>query len=363
MAGEKARVAVIGTGWWSTYAHIPGLQANPAAALVAIADRSPVALDKAVAAYGPLKSYTDYRQMLAEERLDGVVVAVNHNAHYQVARDCLEAGLHVMLEKPMTLKAGEAHALLDLARARSRELIIGYPWHYTEATRRARQVVQSGQLGRIQYVSCDFAGPTIEFYRNNDEAYRPLFHYPVTGPGKAYADPVLAGGGQGHLQVTHSAASVFFITGLAPERVSCFMENWDVPVDLVDAITVRFRAVDGGRAVGVLGSTGNMCAPCGTHFDVRVYCEEGHIMLDQATGTLFVRRHDNSEETFGPLDPDDTYPRFATSANLVDVILGRGENRSPAEVGVKVVELLEAAYRSAADDGRVVSIDEVLQAA
>jgi predicted dehydrogenase len=361
MSGEKARIAVIGTGWWSTYVHIPGLLNNPDADLIAIADKSPAALDKAQAAYGPITSYADHQALLANEQLDGAIIAVNHNAHYAVARDCLAAGLHVMLEKPMTLKATEAHALLDLANARGLQLIVGYPWHYTEATRRARAVLQSGRLGQIQYVACDFAGPTIEFYRNNDEAYRPLFHYPVTGPGKAYADPVLSGGGQGHLQVTHSAASVFFITGLEPERVSCFMENWDVPVDLVDAINVRFKPVAGRRALGVLGSTGNMCVPCGTHFEVRVYCEDGHLILDQATGTLVVRKHDNTEESFGPLDPEDVYPRFATSVNLVDVIRGRDENRSPASVAVKVVDLLDAAYRSAAQEGRAVDIDEVLQ--
>ena len=53
--------------------------------------------------------------------------------------------------------------------------------------------------------------------------------------------------GQGHLQVTHSAAAMFFISGLQPERVSAFMENWDVAVDLVDAITVKCKPASGPR--------------------------------------------------------------------------------------------------------------------
>ena len=180
----------------------------------------------------------------------------------------------------------------------------------------------------------------------------------MTGPGNVYADPKVSGGGQGHLQVTHSAAAMFFISGLQPERVSAFMENWDVPVDLVDAITVKCKPVDGGSAVAVLGSTGNMCAPCGTHFEVRVYCENGHVVLDQATGTVFARNHDGTEEIFGPLPPEELYPRFAPLNNLVDVILGRGENGSPASIGVTVVEMLDAAYRSAEDGGRPVSVAE-----
>lgn len=127
MPDRKAHVAVIGAGWWSTYTHIPFLRNHPDADLIAVCDRSPGALEKANAAYGPLKTYTDYRQMLATEKLDGVVVAVNHNVHYAVTKDCLDAGLHVMLEKPMTLRAGEAHALRRLAEDKRLELIIGYP--------------------------------------------------------------------------------------------------------------------------------------------------------------------------------------------------------------------------------------------
>lgn len=360
MERRKARIAVIGAGWWSTYTHIPGLLEHLDADLVAVCDRSQAALDRATEKYGPLNTYTDYKEMLPREQLDGVVVAVNHNVHTEITRDCLNAGLQVLLEKPMTLKAIDAHELEDLAQAKGLTLIIGYPWHYTAATQKAREILATGKLGRIQYMSCLFAAPVVEFFRSNDTAYKGLFQYPVTGPGNVYADPKVSGGGQGYLQVTHSAAAMFFISGLQPERVSAFMENWDVPVDLVDAITVKCKPVNGGSAVAVIGSTGNMCAPCGTHFEVRAYCENGHVVLDQATGTVFARNHDGTEEIFGPLPPEELYPRFAPLNNFVDVILGRGENGSPASIGVTVVEMLDAAYRSAKDGGRPVSVAEVL---
>jgi predicted dehydrogenase len=360
MIERKPRVAIIGAGWWSTFTHIPGLLHHPDAELAAVCDRSPDALAKAMEVYGPFKTYTDHRELLANERLEGVVVAVSHNAHYAVTKDCLDAGLHVMLEKPMTLKAVEAHALARLAEEKGLHLIVGYPWQYTAATRKAAEILHSGALGRVQYMACLYAAPVVEFFRANDEAYKGIFQYPVTGPGNAYADPKVSGGGQGHLQVTHQAAAMFSISGTEPDRVSAFMSKWDVPVDLVDAITVRCKPVDGYAAVAVLGSTGNMCAPCGTHFEVRVYCENGHVVLDQATGTVFARNHDGTEEVFGPLPPEELYPRFAPLNNLVELLHGRGVNGSPASVGVTVVEMLDAAYRSAADDGRPVSVAEVL---
>src|SRR5207237_1592426 len=134
---------------------------------------------------------------------------------------------------------------------------VGYPWHCTPTARRARELIASGDLRPIQFVASLFASMVVEFYRGNPEAYRPVFEYPVTGPTRrTYSDARLAGGGQGHLQVTHSAGLLFFVTGLRAARVAALMERFDVPVDLVDAVSVRFEGQPG--AVGVLGSTGNL---------------------------------------------------------------------------------------------------------
>jgi predicted dehydrogenase len=388
-------VAVIGCGWWSTYTHIPGLKEYEHADLVALCDADEARLRAAAERYGVDKTYRSVDDLLAGERLDAAVVATYHATHYEVARKCLDAGLHVMIEKPMVLEAAQGRDLLERARARGREIVVGYPWHYTTIARRARELVTSGQLGPVQFVASLFASMVVEFYRGNPEAYRPVFQYPVTGPSRrTYSDASLAGGGQGHLQVTHAAGLLFFVTGLRAARVGAFMERFDVPVDLVDAISARFAPAGypagGGMAypgaVGVVGSTGNIGVGDGGQHDLRVYCRDGYVLLDMAGGTLTVKRHDGAPsgletapsgletapsgletappgletapEELGRLDPDDRYPRFATARNLVDVVLGRAPNGSPGEVGLRTVELLEAAYRSAAQGGAPVAVED-----
>ena len=215
---QQVRIAIIGTGWWSTTAHFPALQSHPDAEIVAIADQRPDSLDKAAKKYGIESTYADYREMLEKEDLDGVVIAVWHAAHYEVARACLEHDLHVMLEKPMVLWAKEARHLVELAKQRKRELIIGYPLNYTSRALRIRELVQSGELGEVRYINCYFASTTIDMLRGNDSPYGDLFHYPVTGPGDVYSDPLRSGGGQGHLQITHSATLMHFITGCDQSR-------------------------------------------------------------------------------------------------------------------------------------------------
>ena len=359
MASDKARIAIIGTGWWSTYTHIPGIRDNPDAELAAVCDRSPEALQRVVDAFGPIKTYQDYREMLAAEKLDGAIVATNHTTHYELTKACLEAGLHVMLEKPMVLHAAQAHELVRLAEQKGRQLIIGYPWPFTDLVRQARSIIQSGELGAIQLVSCLYVSMVIELYRGNDQAYQSVFQYPVTGPGRVYADPKLSGGGQGHLQITHAAGSLFYVTGLQAEQVSCFMENWDVAVDVVDAISVRFRSADGQAAIGAISSSGNLAKGDGGRLDLGIYCENGYVHLDPVRGTLTVRPHTGPEREFGPTPAEERYPRFATGGNLVDVILGRAENGAPATLGARVVELLEAAYRSAAAGGQPIRVADL----
>jgi predicted dehydrogenase len=359
MSTEKARVAVIGAGWWSTTAHIPALRNNPDADLVAICDKQPERLEKANAAYGPVRTYTDIGEMLAQEKLDGAVICVNHSAHYEAAKTCLEAGLHVVIDKPMVLKAAHAYDLVNIANARGVEIIMGYPWHYTENTRRARKIIQSGELGAIQYVSCLFASVVLEFLRGNDQAYQPPSGYAVTGPGTVYSDPQRSGGGQGHLQVTHSAGTMFFVTGLQADKVTAFMENFDLNVDLVDAIAVRFKPSGIYAPVGVVGSTGNVVKGDSSELELQVYCEQGRLVLNQHEGTLLVRKSDGTERSYGPLDPEDRYPTHAPSSNLVGLILGKEKNESPVEAGVRTVELLDAAYRSSEAGGQPIGIADL----
>ena len=222
---EKARIGVIGTGWWCTTAHLPSLRENPDAEIVAISDLRPDILAKAAEHFDVAKTYTDHQEMLAGEELDGVVVAVYHSAHHDVARDCLESGVHILLEKPMVLTAADARDLVEIAAVRELELIMGYPFQYTPHARRAREVLSSGELGEIRFINSLFATMVIQFMRGNDAEYNKIFNYPVVGPGNVYNDPARSGQGQGHLQITHSAGLMFYLTGLKPDRVTALMAN------------------------------------------------------------------------------------------------------------------------------------------
>ncbi len=358
-AGQRrARIAVVGVGWWSTQAHLPSLTQYPWAEVVAISDLNPEKLRVAGDAYGVRPRYTDFGRMLDVERPDGVIVAVHHAAHYDVAREVLARGMGLMLEKPMVLHAREARTLQRMAREKGVPLVVGYPWHFVPQHQKLRELIAAGRLGDLQLVSNVYASMVLEFLRGNPAGYAGVFGYPVTGPTPStYSEPGMAGGGQGLLQVTHSAALLLWLTGLQPESVGAFMERHGLKVDLCDAITVRFTS----GALGTIASTGNVAASHSgdQRMDYRLCGTEGYARLEVLDGTCTLYTNDGGTQRLAPTPPDQRYPQETTSRHLVDLLLGRTTtNVSPGEVGVRAVELLEAAYRSATE-GRFIRVDEL----
>jgi predicted dehydrogenase len=356
----RARIGVIGTGWWATYAHLPSLLSYPRAEVVAIADPSPERLAQAGEHFGIGAQYPEYRAMLDRGDLDGVVVATPHATHYAIASDVLAHGIPLMLEKPMVLTAHEARALVAQAEQHAVPLVIGYPYHFIDQHARLRARIAEGALGQLQLTQTLFASMVLEYYRANPQAYADVFKWQVTGPQPTtYSEPSVAGGGQGHLQVTHSAALTLWLTDLRPREVAGFVEGFGLKVDLCDAISVRFE----GGALGTLASTGGIPAPQSAHqqLELRIYGSQGYALLDAMAGTCAIHYADGSIERLDDVPADGRYPNEATSRHLVDLVLSdepAAINTSSGEIGARTVELLEAAYRSAAER-RVVRIDEL----
>ena len=133
------------------------------------------------------------------------------------------------------------------------------------------------------------------------------------------------------------------------------MHNHGRPVDLVDAMVVDFE----GGALGTVGSTGNSYRPV---FDLQVHCQHGSIELDMMVPILTVHGSNGESEQIGPeADERSLDRRFAPIHNLVDIILGQGDNGSPAEAGWRTVEMLDAAYRSAERGGESVRVADLYQ--
>ena len=147
---KKISVGVIGCGYWG-----PNLIRNfascPMTEVTAVCDASPARLEAVGKTYGHLKLVTSLDQLL-ELPLDAVAIATPVSTHYALATRCLEAGLHVLVEKPLAASVNEALALTTLAARAGRVLMVDHTYLFSPAVRRIKELVEGGELGELYYV-------------------------------------------------------------------------------------------------------------------------------------------------------------------------------------------------------------------
>ena len=149
-------VGIIGCGGIANGKHMPSLKTVPNVRMVAFCDLVPERAEKAAAEYGAegAKTYTDYRELLADPAIEVVHVLTPNREHAQITIDALYAGKDVMCEKPMAKCAADAKRMLDAAKATGKKLTIGYQHRQKAQSQYAKAYIESGALGEIYYANC-----------------------------------------------------------------------------------------------------------------------------------------------------------------------------------------------------------------
>lgn len=145
------RVVVIGAGNWGknlvrNFAGLPDTQ------LVGVADLSESVLKRTGQAYPNAKCTQDAGELLTMDDVDAVVIATIAPTHFDLASKALAAGKHVYCEKPLTLTAADAKALVDLAKAKNRVLMVGHLLEYHPAVLKMKQMIDDGEVGEPRYI-------------------------------------------------------------------------------------------------------------------------------------------------------------------------------------------------------------------
>jgi predicted dehydrogenase len=147
------RGAISGFGEVAAQAHLPGWRTRPGVAIVAIHDPISTRRHQAINLLKNARIYDDLDLMLDGEALDFVDIASPPVFHAVAVRNALEAGAHVLVEKPLCLAAAEFEELAALAAKKSRVLMCVHNWKHAPAYRRAYDLIQSGELGELRYLS------------------------------------------------------------------------------------------------------------------------------------------------------------------------------------------------------------------
>ena len=150
-SGNTVRVAVVGCGYWG-----PNLMRNfaccPTASLVAAYDQDQQRLRQVLASYASVEPVKRLGSLLDREDIEAVVIATPVSTHAPLALAALEAGKHVLVEKPLARSVREAEALVALAQAKDLVLMVDHTFVYSPPVRRMKQIIDSGDIGEIYYI-------------------------------------------------------------------------------------------------------------------------------------------------------------------------------------------------------------------
>lgn len=299
-------------------------------------------LERCRADFGFPHVTTDYRELL-RQNLDGVVIASPHPLHAEHALAALRAGCHVMVEKPFTTGTADARKVVNLAAKRRRHVLIPYGWHYRAPSLKARELLDGGAIGKLEFAACHmatdlknlFAGKSFDF---EEGVYAP----PELS---TWADPRISRGGYGQGQLSHAVGLLMWLTGLRAKSVFATMTRPGARVDMYDALSVTFSS-------GAAGSiSGAATLPSGTpgtfQLDIRLFGSGGALVLDLARDHLSIDTHSGRHRTFQFKAGAGAYLCDGPPNQFVDLIAGRtSRNDAPGTVGLRAVEILDAAYRS-----------------
>lgn len=346
------RFGIIGAGAITTRGHIPTLQHIPGAEVVAICDTNLERAQAAAAQFGIPAAYADFRELAALPNVDAVTIGVPNAFHAPAALAALAAGKHVMCEKPLATSVADGEAMVAEARRRGLVLAVNMSNRPRREYVALRSAVQEGRLGTVTYA-----------------LGRIIRRSGIPGFGSWFTRKELAGGGATMDIGVHMLDAVMWMLGF-PEVKSVRGEiqavhgpherglgGWGVDrvpggtFDVDDLASMHFRLANGGlvtievtwafhgrdeERVQLGGDQG------GADFFPDMYGKESPLRFFRTEG-----------ETPVEIVPTLPHQEWGQAWGLgfgrfMDAIRGTGTPAASGEEGLKVLRLLDAAYRSAA---------------
>src|SRR3954467_1941277 len=151
MVHSPVRFGLVGFGAWGQF-HAQSIAGNPEAQLVAITAPSAASREAAAKAYPAARIFADHREMLAQTKLDLVDVVTPSHTHLEIATDALNAGCHLLLEKPMAIRVEDCRAIIQLAEKRGRQLAVGHEMRLSPQWGEIKRMIERGTIGEPHYV-------------------------------------------------------------------------------------------------------------------------------------------------------------------------------------------------------------------
>ncbi len=145
-------IAVVGCGYWGPNL-IRNFNSLQGCRVKIVCDINKKRLAHMVSRYPGIETTTDYDELINDSDIDAVAIATPVQLHFEIAKKSLEAGKHILIEKPMASSVAECEKLKELAEQQNLTLMVGHTFLYSQPVRRIKEIIDSGDLGQILYIS------------------------------------------------------------------------------------------------------------------------------------------------------------------------------------------------------------------
>jgi predicted dehydrogenase len=347
---NRARIGIIGAGYWAATHYLPLYRDHPDVELVGIVRKDDAGLDEFQRTFGFEVATSSVPELLASG-LDGVVVSSPHRLHREHAEAALAAGAQVLVEKPLTVQLSEARAIVDAARRGGRVATVAHGWNYSRMARWAEEALAADEIGPVRSVTGYMASCLTELFAGRaGYGVENVGGYAVEAEAETWAR---AGAGGGYLygQLSHLLGLALWLAPQEPENVFARAHLLENGVDLDVQVSVRFA--DG--LVGSFSGHGHQPWAIRHGCDLRIAGDNGVLILDferERAEILLQGDREKAEVVHvmpdpPPADGEGVYECTGPAKYLVDVCLGR-ESRdcAPAEMGMRAVAVMDAAWQS-----------------
>lgn len=336
----RIRAAVLSAGAWSQSSHLPALHADARVEIVAISSPNAAMAAELGAQFAVPKVFADWREALAEKP-DIVVVSSPPVAHEEQVIAALEAGAHVLVEKPFALSAGPAQRMRDAAERLGKVLLVGFGWPAAPIFALSRKLIEAGEIGRIEHMTMHLAVNTRALLSGSTDGG---WGGKLESTTATYTNKAVSGGGSAAVSMSHQLGLIEWLVGEPIVALDASTYPPGADIDLHTTVNAEFAG--GGSAAISSASTHPYIARPQWH--MALYGDKGQLWADSVGDYLRLVRADGEVVEYRAPEASGLYDPGAPTKALIAAALG-----APAPAGLTgrlaahVVAVTDAIYQSA----------------
>jgi predicted dehydrogenase len=333
------KVGVIGYGYWGPNL-VRNFMAAPGSAVTRVCDLREERLAPLQKLYPGIKTCNNSNELVNDPQIDAVVIATPVSSHFELALAALKAGKHLLVEKPLAATSDQARQLIDEAARRNLVLLVDHTFVYTDAVRKIRELISSGQLGDIYYY--DAVRVNLGLFQHDvnviwDLAIHDLSVMDYVLPAKPVA---ISTTGISHIpgQPENVAYITLFFSGAQIAHVHV---NWLTPVKVRHTLIggsekmILYDDLEPSEKVKIYDKGINV-----TPRPEDVY----KMLVSYRSGDMWAPRLDNTEA-------------LQTEAlHFIDCVENNRRPETDGAAGLRMVQMIEAAEMSLRDRGRLIEL-------